>query len=187
MTLPKKSEIFLHWKPYLDQQGLGYDEPHCWACGYGWKRKSAPTNQSFSDDELANIYDREKHLQRCHIIPRSLGGSDDVSNLFLMCSECHDLAPNTSSSDSFFKWVEKQSWFSRRYSELLDGMKPFDISEKDSKEIKKILQSDDFHQWWSKNGSLHHNQSGNDVATTASPLYATISAFQEMKKHESQN
>jgi hypothetical protein len=108
-----------------------------------------------------------------------LGGSDDVSNLFLMCKECHDIAPNTTSSDHFFQWVENQSWFSRQISQHISEMKTFGITEKDGEEITKILHSDDFNQWCKNNIGLHWNQSGYGVKITPSTLYAALQAYRK--------
>ena len=40
-----------------------------------------------------------KHLEKHHIIPKSRGGSDDKSNLIMVCSECHGLAHDVSFSN----------------------------------------------------------------------------------------
>ena len=184
MTIPKKSEIFLHWKQWLHDNGFDWGEPSCWACGKWWVTKYDITNPHVSDEELAKNYDRVKPLQRCHIVPRSLGGSDDVSNLFLMCKECHDLAPNTLSKDVFFQWVEHQSWFSRKYSEHISEMKTFGISEKDCKAITKLLFSKDFNQWCRKNIGLHWSQSGYGAKITTSSLYAAVQTYRKIKNRD---
>jgi len=58
-------EIVDYWKRHEDECGLSVDwaEAHerCWRCGC------------------------EKNLERCHIIPDSLGGKDEPSNLVLLC------------------------------------------------------------------------------------------------------
>lgn len=41
-----------------------------------------------------------EHLEFHHIIPKSRGGSDDVSNLIRLCSECHGLAHDVSFSNN---------------------------------------------------------------------------------------
>ena len=91
--LPSKAEIFEYWKGRL--RGLGcrinWDEPGCWACGF---RYGTRYDIKWSDarwDRVLRCWNNIP-LQRCHVVPRSLGGTNDVSNLFLMCRECHDLA-----------------------------------------------------------------------------------------------
>tara|TARA_R110000744_G_C18907191_1_gene510056 strand:+ start:51 stop:446 length:396 start_codon:yes stop_codon:yes gene_type:complete len=39
---------------------------------------------------------KTEHLELHHIIPKSRGGSDDVSNLIELCSECHGNAHDVS-------------------------------------------------------------------------------------------
>ena len=51
-------------------------ESHCWRCGC------------------------EKNLQRCHIVPHSLGGADQPDNIVLLCARCHSEGPNIFDSDS---------------------------------------------------------------------------------------
>ena len=67
----------LEWEEREDESDLSVDwaeaEEICWRCGC--KRK----------------------LQRCHIIPDSLGGKDEPSNLVLLCERCHIDAPNVES------------------------------------------------------------------------------------------
>jgi hypothetical protein len=43
---------------------------------------------------------KTEHLEFHHIIPKSRGGSDDVSNLIRLCSECHGLAHDVSFSNN---------------------------------------------------------------------------------------
>ena len=42
---------------------------------------------------------KTEHLELHHIIPKSRGGSDDVSNLVKLCSGCHGLAHDVSFSN----------------------------------------------------------------------------------------
>lgn len=58
-------------------------------------KKSNATRQ-----ELMQIWNNVP-LQRCHIVAKQFGGSDGASNLFLMCVDCHDKAPNTKSVEAF--------------------------------------------------------------------------------------
>lgn len=48
-----------------------------------------------------------EYRERSHIIAKSLGGSYECDNLFLMCGECHRRAPNTTDPKIFFEWVVK--------------------------------------------------------------------------------
>ncbi len=81
--------------PVVYDQG----EPCCWAC----KRFIKESLEIKDYEELANhnprvLYDNPKvrsKYNRCHIIPHQAGGSDEPSNLFLLCEECHEESPDT--------------------------------------------------------------------------------------------
>lgn len=89
--------------------------PRCWGCGLPVVRDSKidewVAKQCLDEDEESNLKriwnskETRNKLNRCHIIPGSLGGEDVPSNLFLMCSECHHLSPDTKYPSMFFKWV----------------------------------------------------------------------------------
>lgn len=74
-----------YWKKYQDECGLSVDwaeaEDHCWRCGC------------------------ERHLQRCHIIPRALGGKDEPSNIVLLCKRCHADGPNVTDPEVMWDWI----------------------------------------------------------------------------------
>jgi hypothetical protein len=76
-------EIVQYWSLHKDESELGVDwlEAHerCWRCAY------------------------KRNLERCHIVPDSLGGADHPSNLVLLCKHCHREAPNI--ADSRFMWI----------------------------------------------------------------------------------
>ncbi len=80
-----KKEIVDYWAKCEDECGLSVDwsEAHerCWRCGY------------------------EKPLQKCHIVPESLVGKDEPSNLVLLCSRCHIDAPNVESKTFMWDWI----------------------------------------------------------------------------------
>jgi hypothetical protein len=56
----------------------------CWCCGHTGK------------------------LQKCHIIPKSLGGDDIASNFVPLCSQCHDEAPDVMDKVEMFRWIKDQ-------------------------------------------------------------------------------
>lgn len=76
-------QIVKYWEQHKSECGLSIDwaEAHerCWRCSYKSK------------------------LKRCHIVPDSLGGNADPSNLVLLCGRCHREAPNV--ADSRFMWA----------------------------------------------------------------------------------
>jgi len=84
-----------------------WGEPECWGCGkwlhdydYGY----------VSDHSLQQVYNHpsvKSQLEKAHIVPHAIGGTDVPSNMFLLCSECHRESPDTKYSKEFFKWVYK--------------------------------------------------------------------------------
>ena len=81
-------------------------------------------------------------LQKCHIIPDSLGGLDDPSNLVLLCNRCHREAPNVKDEEIIWKWLKayKQSaydcfWVDRAYCEYkrIFNREPFSSLNDDEK------------------------------------------------------
>jgi hypothetical protein len=80
-----KEQIVKYWFSIVDECGLSVDasEAHerCWRCGYKAK------------------------LERCHIIPDSLGGPDSVDNLVLLCHRCHLENPNVSDPEIMWDWI----------------------------------------------------------------------------------
>ena len=99
-----------HHSKTRDESDMGcdWDEAalRCWRCG------------------------RDSTLQQCHIVPRSMGGSDEPSNMVALCSRCHDEAPDVASSEMMWMWVKSTRatfhcdiWARR----IFDGMRKQDI------------------------------------------------------------
>lgn len=110
--MPKCEAIADYWMQptsrAIDLMGYGgetYDdefvEDECWACGRpypcGYKMKP----------------------ERCHVVSKEHGGSDDCSNLVLLCSTCHQQSeffpPET--FWGWMKWMRKNKW--KNYSAWL--------------------------------------------------------------------
>ena len=79
-------EIVKYWTNRIDESDLSVDwleaESRCWRCGC------------------------ERNLQRCHIIPDSLGGKDHPSNLVLLCKRCHEDGPNVKDPEIMWDWIK---------------------------------------------------------------------------------
>lgn len=114
-------EIVGYWAEHMDECGLSVDwaeaEKLCWRCA------------------------QPRLLQRCHIVPRALGGSDDVSNLILLCGQCHAEAPNVSDPEFMWTWLRAHAavlygtyWYIRgvREYELIYGKALLDECIQDS-------------------------------------------------------
>ena len=96
---------------------IDWGEPQCFACGsmiYGF-------GDIRDDIELKTLWNLNKpfsHMQRCHIVPKALGGSDSPSNLFMLCKECHHDSPDTIYPKAFFRWV-----YQRRTHSIMDEVR----------------------------------------------------------------
>jgi len=91
--MPKKDKIFSYWDENQYELGAtkqgdewGIAEKECFACG--------------------NFI---RALQRCHIVPLILGGSNELSNLHLLCPPCHF---ESESLPNYWNWLK-----GKRYNE----------------------------------------------------------------------
>jgi hypothetical protein len=159
-SLPSKAQIFNHWKDRFPDIGIFVDwgEPSCWSCNFHYSSKYDIKSSDASWTKILIGWERIP-LQRCHIIPRSLSGTDDPSNLFLMCRECHDLQPNTAHPEIFFEWVRAQSWVRRESAKIEEALRCFDVSPDQHSELMQIIASPDFKSWLGGKFGLHRPQS----------------------------
>lgn len=101
----KNHEIVEYWFSKVDECGLSVDaaEAHerCWRCGY------------------------EASLERCHIIPDSLGGEDTPSNLVLLCHRCHLENPNVTDPEIMWDWIRAYGTPFYDTFWILQGMKEY--------------------------------------------------------------
>jgi hypothetical protein len=81
----QKAQIAVDWKKAAD---------YCWRCGKQLIRGTAERN---SEDNAFR--------HRAHIIPRSLGGSDEPSNIIILCRHCHVLAPDVVDPQFMWNWL----------------------------------------------------------------------------------
>jgi len=157
-NLPSKAAIFQAWKSWLDENGIDWGEPCCWACGEFWEGRYDTSVKS--DSDLGRVWEKAEPLQRCHIIPRSLGGTDDPENLFLLCLDCHDRAPNTTSREAFLQWAKFQrgAWLNRRLKEIMPEFEAFGFN--DPCEVMELMESAELRDWIHKNAGWHRASSG---------------------------
>lgn len=75
-----------YWEPKVDECELSVDwaeaDRRCWRCGC------------------------ERNLQRCHIVPDSLGGEDAPHNIVLLCKRCHADGPNVKDPEVMWEWIK---------------------------------------------------------------------------------
>lgn len=76
-----------YWSEKIYEGDLGTDwddaDVICWRCGH------------------------VRQQQKCHIVPKSLGGSDDTSNTIPLCAMCHDEMPNVSDPGFVWEWIKE--------------------------------------------------------------------------------
>jgi hypothetical protein len=60
-------------------------------------------------DSLTNCWNcgnKSKSLERCHIVPHSLGGKDVPENYVILCKSCHREAPNIDDKTAMWDWIK---------------------------------------------------------------------------------
>lgn len=58
-------------------------------------------------------------LQKAHIIPFGLGGSNEPDNFMLLCPECHAAAPDIKDDEAMKFWCTNRGvWWSEKLSEI---------------------------------------------------------------------
>jgi hypothetical protein len=172
--LPSKAEIFEFWKEKSPEQGIFIDwgEPSCWACGFHYGTKYDIKRSDASWKEIYSCWDAVP-LQRCHIVPRCLGGNKHPSNFYLMCRECHDSAPNTAIPEIFFEWARNQSWLKREEARMMAAFRAFRIDKTDWQRYSDVIRSKEFRRWFKAHVGIHRPQSGY-AAISHRMTYATI-------------
>lgn len=158
--LPSKIEIFEYWKDRLDQLGFFVDwgEPSCWVCGFHYRTKYDIKRSNSPWYQVLKCWEKIP-LQRCHIVPRSLGGSNKPDNIFLMCRECHDTQPNSSIPEIFFEWARSQNFYKREFGKILAATDAFAVVGADFDGICDTINSNEFKLWVRDKFGLHWPQS----------------------------
>lgn len=159
-NLPTKAEIFGYWKDRFSALGIFIDwgEPGCWACGFHYDAKYDIKRSDAPWETILKCWDNIP-LQRCHIVPKSLDGKDTVDNLFLLCRECHDLAPNSIYPEIFLEWVKHQSWYKREEARINQAMESYDLTEEEKERISTLIEDKIFREWVKGKFGIHWPQS----------------------------
>lgn len=144
-------EIFDYWKDKIIERNgnvttdisspgvdviVDWGEPCCWACGkpiIGHYEKHLADGEDIDFKKLWNDKYVKSQLNRCHIIPGSLGGKDEPKNLFLLCANCHEESPDTVNARSFYRWVYKM----RREKMCCGELSPHYLLDKVSEELNR--------------------------------------------------
>ena len=97
-TNVERAAIVSYWSKIINDEEINInwdDDPEnmCWSCAY------APTNS-------------DESLQKCHIIPKALGGSDEPSNMVILCVQCHRENPNVNNTNGvelYWHWLKSRT------------------------------------------------------------------------------
>lgn len=120
---PSKESIIRTQERGIPEHILGcdFDEAHdrCWCCGC------------------------KSNTERAHMMPESLGGDNDPANFVLLCTKCHEEAPDVS-KEAMLNWLEREHsvFHGERWARkaLMDaGL--FDVNDDDAKQIDRALKS----------------------------------------------
>ena len=132
--LPSKSEIARYWiyegNLYRMQDKLSPDfrlnfcpdfgEPTCFACGESYNGKFDAHDYS-TEEECEQAWNRSD-LERCHIIPNSLGGTHTPDNLVLLCGTCHTESPDLLNPAIFWRWFQHREHFNIRKGRAVETL-----------------------------------------------------------------
>lgn len=159
MASPSHYSVFDYWKdkritrygtvvPFTTQSRMVDDsvdvvgdwgEPECWCCGEWVDLCKIPEyNTMLSNGNTKKIWQSKEvtsKLQRCHIVPKSLGGTYSPSNMFLMCERCHRESPDHLSQKYFLQFVYATRKHGRiikgyREEELMRLLSVYDVDDK---------------------------------------------------------
>ncbi|MEV8451820.1 HNH endonuclease [Streptomyces sp. NPDC052095] len=74
------------------------------------RRRSRPPARAIADylglDEPICLICWQAPVERAHVVPESLGGSNDVRNFALLCPRHHREAPDVADAEAFWSWVD---------------------------------------------------------------------------------
>jgi hypothetical protein len=162
----KNYEDLPKFQKYLCSQDIG--EPSCWACGM-WDEECDIVLDDNIDPFTA--WDKAKYLERCHIVPRSMGGPDKASNLVLLCKKCHKSSPDLLKKKYMKKWIIKPQSHVKQSMVRLNSCK--------KKHLRFASENmEDYFEFYHSNSSFHV---GADTAANHIPL---IKEFYKANKNK---
>lgn len=109
---------------------IDLDSAHCWACDKTLR------------SGCSNYRTRDLGLHRCHVIPDCLGGSNDPSNIILMCAECHKDNPDSTDESLFWWWFKNVESDYLQKADRLIKILPSSLNDEEADEILKEFKSD---------------------------------------------
>lgn len=101
MGMPSKKEIRAYWAKKLVELGKFdsitefMEDDYCFACG--------------------SVVSDHESTERSHILARWKDGSDNVSNIHMLCQNCHKDSEHLS-GDKYWQWFTKRTMFDKMIS-----------------------------------------------------------------------
>ncbi|MBM0203251.1 HNH endonuclease [Micromonospora sp. STR1s_5] len=112
-AMPSHYEIALWWFEHQDPAArpfvLDLGEPACFGCR--WYADGCEASDAVT---LKAAWALRAKLDRAHLRPHSLGGSNEPSNIVLLCRVCHLDAPDWDDPAEMLAWVQRR----RHWSDL---------------------------------------------------------------------
>lgn len=127
--MPSKAGIVKYWEKTAHIHlccDFEVSHPACWACCYDAYKDNDGENDNYS------TWNKQRYLERCHIVPKAFGGCDCEANLVLLCRKCHKASPDSRVAESFVRWLKgRQHTFGVFYKELVDAASELNFSFED--------------------------------------------------------
>lgn len=127
----------------------------------------------------------KKRLDRCHIVPRSQGGTDTPDNFVLLCKHCHFENPNLNDIEIVWDWLkayrlpeDEPLWLHQgkreyRYIYGMDIMQRLEALDMDWEVFEPLFMEE------LKKGSVHFGQPGYNRATVAGAFALALKRIEE--------
>lgn len=116
-------EIVDYWAIQIEECELSVDwadaHERCWRCGC------------------------KAGLERCHIVPDSLGGKDEPANFVLLCKRCHADGPNVEDPEIMWDWLNayKVSFYDSFWTIVGQKEYEFIYGQSFNNDLKRIRES----------------------------------------------
>lgn len=123
MSVPTKWQLAQHWIDSPERETFApmlqdVAAPCCFACDWHSERWLKATPKA--------SWERAT-LERAHIVPSSRGGSDDASNVILLCAPCHRDSPDWHDRTEMARWIagrpDRASKEVEEFSDWCDALK----------------------------------------------------------------
>ena len=133
------------------------DDPHCWGC--------------------MRARGSWRSLERCHIIPKSSNGPDNVANLILMCRRCHVDSPTINDPNALWLWLDDRQHHRAELINWIEERAQGDMNKRD--ELFNL-----YHETWSDPSFQLVEGGASSSALIACIKAKLISARQDPIKNE---